>query len=184
MHTNIEHHIDKPLRVERPIVLVGLMGAGKSTVGRRLASRIGLDFRDSDNEIEEAAACSISDIFEIYGEGTFRDLEMKVMTRLLQSPPMVIATGGGAFIQPTVRELILRHGTSIWLRAELEILIERVSRRNTRPLLMQGDKRNILAKLIDDRYPVYAQAHITVDSGAGSHEAVVEAIIRQLREAA
>src|SRR5579871_6787528 len=118
-----------------PVVLVGLMGAGKSTIGRRLARDIGLDFIDSDSEIMEAAGCSISDIFAIYGEDLFRDLEKRVMLRLLNHEPVVIATGGGAFINPEIREAIREKAVSIWLRADLNVLVERVSRRNTRPIL-------------------------------------------------
>jgi len=170
------------LGLTRPVVLVGLMGAGKTTVGRRLAQSIGLEFIDSDNEITEAAGCSIPDIFEIYGESIFRDLEKRVILRLLGSEPAVIATGGGAFMNPAIRDSIRTHAISIWLRAELEVLLERVSRRNTRPLLEQGDKRTILTRLIEERHPVYGNADLVVDSGEGSHEAVVTEIIRRLKE--
>jgi shikimate kinase len=163
-------------------VLVGLMGAGKSTVGRRLARDLGLDFRDSDNEIQEAAGCSISDIFEIHGEGIFRDLEKRVIKRLLEGSPLVIATGGGAFIQPHIREMISEFGISIWLRAELDVLVERVSRKNTRPLLEKGDKREILSDLMDKRYPVYEQADVIVNSDDGAHEKVVHDIIHALKQ--
>jgi shikimate kinase len=158
------------------------MGAGKTTVGRRLARDIGLEFIDSDSEITEAAGCSISDIFEIYGEAIFRDLEKRVLLRLLSCEPSVIATGGGAFMNPELREAIGQYSTSIWLRAELDVLFERVSRRNTRPLLEQGDKRAILSRLMEERHPVYGSANLIVDSGAGTHETVVEEIIRRLKE--
>lgn len=164
-----------------PIVLVGLMGAGKSTVGRRLANTMELPFVDSDNEIVEAAGCSISDIFESYGESIFRDLEQRVILRLITGEPSVIATGGGAFIQPTIREAIAKNAISVWLRAELPVLLERVSRRDNRPLLRTGDKSEILQKLINDRYPIYEKANITVDSGYGSHELVVADIISALK---
>ena len=153
-----------------PIVLVGLMGAGKSTVGRRLAATLGVNFIDSDIEITEAAGCSISDIFESYGEPIFRDLEQRVILRLMMGEPSVIATGGGAFIQPAIRNAIADKAISVWLKADLPILLERVSRRDNRPLLKTGDKGEILQKLIDERYPIYAQANITIDSNNGSHE--------------
>ena len=175
--TQVNHN---PLHLKKSIILVGLMGAGKSTVGRRLAREIGLDFRDSDTEIQEAAGCSIADIFQIHGEGIFRDLEKRVIKRLLEGEPMVVATGGGAFIQPHIREMIKAQGTSIWLKAELDILVERVSRKNTRPLLEKGDKRDILGKLMDERYPIYAEADVIVDSDDGSHETVVHAIVKEL----
>jgi shikimate kinase len=165
------------------VVLVGLMGAGKSTIGRRLASHLGLNFIDSDNEIVEAAGCSIADIFESYGETIFRDLEQRVLLRLLSGEPCVIATGGGAFIQPAIRAAINEKSVSVWLKADLEILLERVSRRDTRPLLKTGDKGTILNRLMEERYPIYAQAHITIDSNAGLHETVVEKIVEALKDA-
>ena len=167
--------------LDKPIVLVGLMGAGKSTVGKRLANALGVDFVDSDNEIAEAAGCSISEIFETYGETMFRDLEKRVLTRLLSSPPCVIATGGGAFINEDIRTEIKSRTLSIWLRADLDVLVERVSRRDTRPLLKTGDKREILQRLMDERYPIYAQADITIDSSHEQHEIVVDRIIEALR---
>lgn len=170
------------LNVRKPVVLVGLMGAGKSTIGRRLAASIGFDFVDADNEIVEAAGCSISDVFEMYGEGIFRDLEQRVMLRLVGSEPRVIATGGGAFINPVIRSEIKEKAISVWLKADLPVLLERVSRRDTRPLLRTGNKEEILEKLISDRYPVYAEADIAIDSNAGAHETVVESIIAALRE--
>ncbi len=176
-HAGVSHNF-----VSRPIVLVGLMGAGKSTIGRRLAHAVNMNFLDSDNEIMEAAGCSISDIFETYGEPIFRDLEKRVILRLLSGEPAVIATGGGAFIQPEIRDTIKDKSISIWLKAELPVLLERVSRRDNRPLLKTGDKSNILQKLIDERYPVYADADITIDSNHGSHESVVEDIITALKK--
>jgi shikimate kinase len=166
---------------QRPLVLIGLMGVGKSTVGRRLAKRLGWDFVDSDSEIESAAGCSVSDIFAIHGEPIFRDLEQRVIQRLLSAgTPIVLATGGGAWMQPTVREIIKLQATSVWLRAELDILVERVSRRDYRPLLARGDKRDILARLMEERYPVYGEADLTVDSNQGPHERVVGAVIDAL----
>ncbi len=164
----------------RPLVLVGLMGAGKSTIGRRLAKHIGWRFVDSDEEIEAAADCRIADIFTIHGEPIFRDLEKRVIGRLLTAEPLVLATGGGAWMQPAVREVIKAHATSVWLRAELEVLTERVSRRDHRPLLETGDKREILEKLMHERYPIYEQADVVVDSSQGPHEQVVERIIAAL----
>ncbi|MDX1975290.1 MAG: shikimate kinase [Rickettsiales bacterium] len=173
-----------PIHLTKPVVLVGLMGAGKSTVGRRLASNLGVAFIDSDQEIVEAAGCSISDIFELYGETIFRDLEQRILLRLLSSQPAVIATGGGAFIQPVIREAVKEKALSVWLKADLDVLVERVSRRDTRPLLRTGDKGLILNKLMEERYPIYEQADITIDSSSGPHETVVDAIIESLREKA
>lgn len=164
----------------RPIVLVGLMGVGKSTIGRRLAKQIGWGFVDSDEEIEAAAGCSVSDIFSMHGEPIFRDLEKRVITRLVAGEPIVIATGGGAWMQEPVREAIRAHATSVWLRADLDVLLERVSKRHHRPLLEKGDKRAIMAKLMDERYPVYATADLVVDSNKGPHERVVEMVIQAL----
>lgn len=166
--------------LSRPLVLVGLMGAGKSTIGRRLSAALNLPFVDSDQEIVEAAGCSISDIFEMYGETIFRDLEQRVLLRLLSSPPCVLATGGGAFINETIRRAIKEKAISVWLKADLDVLLERVSRRDTRPLLKTGDKTTILSKMIDDRYPIYGEADIVIDSNAGLHETVVERILDAL----
>lgn len=170
-----------PRGMTRCVVLVGLMGAGKSTVGRRLARALSVPFRDSDEEIVEAAGCSIPDIFALYGEEKFRDLERRVLLRLLKEPPCVLATGGGAFMQAPVRDAVLDHGIAVWLKAELDVLVDRVSRRNTRPLLETGDKKDIMRRLMEERYPVYAQAHITIDSNDGPHEAVVERALAALR---
>ena len=164
----------------QPLVLVGLMGAGKSTVGRRLAKKIGWRFVDSDEEIEAAAGCSVDDIFTLYGEPNFRDLEHKVIGRLLHESSVVLATGGGAWMQPAVREMIRQQATSIWLRAGLDVLLDRVSKRQTRPLLETGDKQEILGKLMAERYPVYALADRVVDSGHGSHDRVVEQVMALL----
>lgn len=170
----------RAIRMDKPIVLVGLMGAGKSTVGKRLANALSLDFIDSDNEIAEAAGCSISEIFETYGESIFRDLEKRVLIRLLSNGPSVIATGGGAFMNAEIREEIKARTLSIWLRADLDTLVERVSRRDTRPLLKTGDKSEILDRLMKERYPVYQQADITIDSNAGPHDMVVSDILKIL----
>ncbi len=166
----------------RPLVLIGLMGAGKSTVGHRLAAKLGRSFIDSDDEIVAAAGCSISDIFETHGEAIFRDLEKRVIARLVGGEPIVLATGGGAWMQPPVRELIKARATSLWLRADLDVLLDRVSRRDHRPLLQVGDKRETLTRLMNERYPVYAEADITIDSGRGSHDKVVEYIVQLLEQ--
>jgi shikimate kinase len=165
---------------KRPLVLIGLMGAGKSTIGRRLAKQIGWRFVDSDEEIEAAAGCSVADIFTIHGEPIFRDLEKRVIARLLGEAPMVLATGGGAWIQPGVREIIKEHATSVWLRADLEVLTDRVSKRSHRPLLETGDKREILDKLMQERYPIYEEADVIIDSSHGPHESVVQRVITAL----
>lgn len=166
----------------RPLVLIGLMGAGKSTIGRRLAKQIGWRFVDSDEEIEAAAGCRIADIFTIHGEPIFRDLEKRVITRLVGEEPLVLATGGGAWMQEPVRGVIQQHATSVWLRAELDVLTDRVSKRDHRPLLETGDKRTILDRLMQERYPVYEKADVIVDSSHGPHEHVVERIIDALEQ--
>lgn len=171
-----------PLTLAKPVVLVGLMGAGKSTIGRRLAGALKLPFVDADNEIVQAAGCSIADIFEIYGETIFRDLEQRVLLRLVGDKPRVIATGGGAFINPAIRRAIREKAISLWLKAELDVLCERVSRRDTRPLLKTGDQRATLSRLMEERYPVYGEADIIVDSNAGTHETVVKAALKALEQ--
>jgi shikimate kinase len=168
---------------DRPVVLVGLMGAGKTTIGRRLAARFKVPFVDSDAEIEAAAGCSIQDIFDHYGEAAFRDGERKVVLRLLGGPVQVIATGGGAFLDPAIRSAVAEHGVSVWLKAELPVLLERVGRRNNRPLLKTGDPRQILERLMKERYPIYAKADIVVESGDGPHQIVVDKIMTQLERA-
>jgi shikimate kinase len=164
----------------RTIVLVGLMGAGKTKIGRRLAVRLGLPFFDSDHEIEAAAGESIEEIFVNRGERVFRVGERRVIARLLAQPVHVLATGGGAFMDPATRALIGRRGVSLWLRADLDVLVSRVSRRSNRPMLKRGDPRAILAELIERRYPVYAEAAVVVDSGDGSPEATVTRAIGRL----
>jgi shikimate kinase len=168
--------------LDRGVVLVGLMGAGKSSVGRRLAKRLGLPFFDADQEIEKAADCSIEEIFARHGEAAFRNGERRVIARLLDGPPQVLATGGGAFMDSETRAAIEQRGVSIWLRAELQILLERVLRRDNRPLLKQGDPEQILRELMAERDPIYAQADLTVTSGMGPHEDVVEDIVTALRQ--
>ena len=165
---------------DRAIVLVGLMGAGKSTVGKRLATRLRLPFVDADHEIERAAGLSISDIFERFGEASFRDGERRVIARLIDGRRKVIATGGGAFMQPETRELILSRATAIWLDADLDVLAERVARREGRPLLKGRNPREVLAELAAVRNPVYALAPIHIHSKPLPHDATVEAILKAL----
>jgi shikimate kinase len=148
----------------RPVVLVGMMGAGKTTVGRRLANRLGRQFRDSDEEIERAAQMSIPEIFEQRGEPEFRAGETRVIARVLKEAGVVLATGGGAFVNPETRALMKAEAVTVWLKAEADILFERVSRRSNRPLLKTANPRATLEKLIEERYPIYAEADVTVIS--------------------
>ena len=171
----------EPALRERTIALVGLMGAGKSSIGRRLAHALDLPFKDADEEVEAAAARSISDIFAELGEAAFRDGERRVIARLLDDPPHVLATGGGAFMNAETRALIGRKAVSVWLKADMEVLLRRVSRRSDRPLLREGDPRQVLEALARERGPVYALADITVDSVETAHQATVQAIIEALR---
>jgi shikimate kinase len=164
----------------RSVVLVGLMGAGKSSVGRRLASRIGFDFVDADTEIEAAAGATIPEIFAEHGEAVFRDGERKVIARLLERPGIVLATGGGAFMNDETRARIRERAVSIWLKAELDVLVKRCARRTHRPLLNNGDLRGTLARLMEQRYPVYAEADYAVLSGDGPHDDVVDQILEVL----
>jgi shikimate kinase len=164
----------------RPIVLVGLMGVGKSTVGRRLALRLAVPFADADHEIESAAGMTITEIFEHYGEPYFRDGERRVIARLMDGTPKVIATGGGAFVNEETRGLILSQSTAIWLNAHPDVLAERVKRRDTRPLLRGRDPRRVLADLAEQRDPLYAQAHIHISSQRGPHETTVAAIMKAI----
>lgn len=164
----------------RSIVLVGLMGCGKSSVGRRLATRIGLPFVDADHEIERAAGKTIPEIFEDYGEAHFRDREHKIVARLLQDGPQVMATGGGAYMRADTRDAIRKAGISVWLRAELPILMRRVMRRSDRPMLKTADPEATMRQLMDTRYPVYAEADVTVESRDVTHEVVVCEIIAAL----
>lgn len=166
----------------RAIVLVGLMGAGKSNIGRRLAMRLNLPFFDSDTEIETAASESIEEIFKTQGEAAFREGERRVIARLLAGPVHILSTGGGAFIDPETRAIIARRAVSVWLRADLDVLLQRVLRRNDRPLLKAGQPRTILAELIERRYPVYAEADLIVESGEGPPEATTKRVLAALIE--
>lgn len=171
---------DYPI-VNRTVVLVGLMGAGKSTVGRRLAERLRLPFIDSDDEIVKAADLTISEIFERFGEQYFRDGERKVISRLLDGPPCILATGGGAFLSDENRTVISASGVSVWIAAELETLWDRVRDKPGRPLLQGDDPKRVLSDLLEARYPVYGLADIVVESAKGQpHNAVVDAIIAGL----
>jgi shikimate kinase len=163
---------------QRSIVLIGMMGAGKSSIGRRLAQRLALPFVDADTEIEAAAKMTIAEIFAAYGEPYFRSGEQRVIARLLESGPQVLATGGGAYMNAETRAAIAQRGLSVWLKAEYDVLVKRVKRRATadRPML-QGDPTTRIRDLMDARYPVYAQAHVTVISREVSHEAIVSEII-------
>lgn len=164
----------------RPIVLVGLMGAGKSTVGRRLAQRLSLPFIDADQAIEEAAGMTITDIFARFGEPYFRDGERRVIARLLDGTPKVIATGGGAFINDETRALVLEQGLAIWLDADVDVLVDRVRRRDTRPLLRDRDPGVVLRELATVRNPLYALAHLRVPSNNAPHEVTVRAILEAI----
>lgn len=165
---------------DRSIVLVGLMGSGKSTIGRRIASRLRMKFADADEEIERAADMSVSDIFARFGEAHFRDGERRVIARLLAGPPLVLATGGGAFMNAETRALIQRDSLSIWLDADVETLAERVGRRDTRPLLKDRDPIEVLRELAAVRNPVYATAHLRIPSASSPHEITVRAILKAL----
>ena len=162
---------------QRPIVLVGLMGVGKSTVGRRLAGRLRLPFVDADTAIEEAAGMTVAEIFQRFGEPYFRDGERRVIARLMDGRPKVIATGGGAFINDDTRALILAEATAVWLHAHPDVLAERVGRRDTRPLLRGRNPRQVLAELATIRNPIYAEAHIHITSNKSPHETTVNAIL-------
>jgi shikimate kinase len=164
----------------RTVALVGMMGAGKSSIGRRLATRLGVPFRDADSEIESAAGCTISEIFERYGEPAFRDGERKVISRLLTEPPHIMATGGGAFMDATTRAALKEQSVTIWLRAPVDVLLARTQRRDSRPLLRSGDPRATLERLIAERSPTYALADHTLDSEDGPHAASVERIVSLL----
>jgi shikimate kinase len=164
----------------RPVVLIGLMGAGKSAIGRKLAARLELPFIDADHEIEEAASMSVADIFEHYGEAEFRRLEASVMTRLLGAGATVLATGGGAFMNADTRAAIGAAGVSVWLSADLDLLMARVSRKATRPLLRAPDPRAVMQKLMDERYPVYATADVTVISRDVGKDEMADTVVEAL----
>lgn len=170
-----------PLR-RRTIALVGLMGVGKSSVGRRLANALGLPFRDADAEVEAAAGRSIPEIFAEMGEPAFRDGERRVIGRLLEGPPHVLATGGGAFMNPETRALIKEHAISVWLKADLDILARRVGRKDSRPLLTGKDPMEVLKAQAETRYPIYAEADIVVETGDTAHHVTVGQVIKAMSE--
>jgi len=173
--------MDLAKHIDRPIVLVGLMGVGKSTVGRRLAKRLGLPFIDSDAAIEDAAGLSAAEVFERYGEQDYRDGERRLVARLVaEGDVRVISTGGGAYIHPDTRELLNERAITIWLDAPVDILTERTLRRDTRAELRNGDRKETLERLANEWRQSYKQAHIHVKSGAGAHREVVEAILGRL----
>lgn len=168
------------LVIDRPIVLVGLMGAGKTVIGRRLALVLGLPFRDADEEIERAAGLTVAEIFARHGEAEFRRGERQVIARLLGEPAHVLATGGGAFMDDRTRALIRQRAVSVWLKADLDVLMRRVERRDDRPLLRQGNPRAVMERLMGERYPVYAEADLMVESGPGPHATVVQGVLQAL----
>lgn len=170
-------------RIDRTLVFVGLMGAGKTCIGRKVAARLGLPFVDADREIELAAGCSIPEIFARHGEAVFRDGERRVIALLLEGSPRVLSTGGGAFMDAQTRARIRERGVSIWLRAELSVLAGRVTRRGDRPLLKDGNPAETLARLIELRYPVYAEADLCIDTRDEPPEYTVERVLAALRGA-
>jgi shikimate kinase len=166
----------------RSVVLVGMMGAGKSSIGRRLAGRLAVAFVDADNEIEVAAGMTIPDMFSTYGEAYFRAGETRVIARLLDGGPQVLATGGGAFMNPDTRAAIGTHGVSVWLKAEFDVLMRRIKRRQDRPLMKTEDPGETLRALMAERYPVYAQADVTIQSREVPHEKIVDEIVGALAD--
>lgn len=169
------------LRLDRTVALVGLMGAGKTTVGRRLAQALSCAFRDADAEIVAAAGQSIEEIFAQHGECDFRRGERQVILRLLGEAPHILATGGGAFIDPRTRALMKARAISVWLKAPLDVLMKRVSRRGGRPLLKEDDPRAVMERLMVERYPIYAEADITIETGGGPHRSAVADIVAALK---
>jgi shikimate kinase len=168
--------------LSRTVALVGMMGAGKSSVGRRLAARLGVPFKDADSEIELAAGCLIPEIFDRYGEPAFREGERKVIARLLCESPHVLATGGGAFIDAETRAKLKERAVTVWIKAPVDVLMARVQRRDNRPLLRTADPRATLEKLLADRAPVYAEADVTIESEDGPHATTVERVLAALRQ--
>lgn len=165
---------------ERTVALVGLMGAGKTAIGKRLAARFGLPFRDADAEIEAAAGCTVAEIFSRFGEAEFRVGERRVIARLMELPAHILATGGGAFIDLETRGLLRGQAITVWLRADLDLLVARTARKTHRPLLRQGEPREILGRLIEARYPIYQEADLVVDSSDVPAEDTVEAVVQAL----
>ena len=174
--------MDLTKRLDRPVVLVGLMGVGKSTVGRRLARRLGLPFIDSDSEIEDTVGLPWGELFERYGEADYRDGERRLVARLIDEQVRVIATGGGVFVDPRTRQLLKERTITVWLDAPVDVLHERTSRRDTRPLLKNADPKSTLERLAKLEREAYAEAHVHVKSGNGAHREVVEEIVRALED--
>jgi shikimate kinase len=172
--------MDLAKRLDRPVVLVGLMGVGKSTVGRRLARRLGLPFVDSDSEIEQAVGLPWGELFERYGEEDYRDGERRLVARLVDGQVRIISTGGGVFCDPITRKLLKERTITVWLDAPVDVLAERTSRRDTRPLLKNGDRKGTLERLASLECKAYAEADLHVKSGDGAHKDVVEAIVQAL----
>ncbi len=172
-----KRHSARQIGLNKTIVLVGLMGAGKTTVGRRLARKLHLPFVDSDHEIEKAACLSVAEIFELFGEDEFRSGERRVIERLLKGKAKILATGGGAYMNAATRALIKENAITVWIKVDVPLLVERTSLRDTRPLLKNGNRLEILTRLADERYPVYSEADITAVSAQGSHDIVVDEII-------
>lgn len=179
-----QHHVQAALIRERlgarPLVIVGLMGAGKSTIGKKVAHLLGLPFFDADNEIETVSRMTIPELFETYGETEFRDLERRVIQRMLETGPMVLATGGGAYMNAQTREAIAVAGVSVWLKADLDLLMDRVSRRQNRPLLKNDNPRTVMQRLMAERYPVYALADMTVTSRDEKKEIIAQEVVEVL----
>ncbi len=170
-----------PFSLPRTVALVGLMGAGKSAIGKRLATRLGLPFVDADDEIERAAGCTIAEFFEKHGEAEFRAGERRVIARLLDGPVHVLSTGGGAYMDGETRAIMRARTLTVWLRADLDVLFDRVKRRGHRPLLRNGDPKEVLGRLMTQRYPVYAEADLVVDSTAQPVDLTTEEVIDALR---
>jgi shikimate kinase len=187
-HTDHQADADRSALVDhlgsRSIVFVGLMGAGKTAIGRKTASLLSLPFIDSDHEIESVSRMTIPELFEGYGETEFRALEQRVILRLLENGPRVLSTGGGAFMNAQTREAIAAHGVSVWLKADLDLLMERVSKKQNRPLLKNDNPRGVLERLMVERYPIYADADVTVETRDDRKEViageVISALCRQL----
>jgi len=169
-----------PIDIDRPIALVGLMGVGKTTVGRRLAAKLGVPFHDSDEEIEAASRRTVSGYFRDHGEAAFREGECRVITRLLDNKPIILGTGGGAFIYPDTQEVLMERALTVWLKGDFDTLFERVRRKDTRPLLQVPDPAGTYRKLMDERYPIYAKAHITVNIAKGPHLRTVNRVLRAI----
>lgn len=168
--------------LDRPIVMIGLMAAGKTRIGKELASVLGVEFADADEEIEKAAGMSIADIFECYGEGHFRDGERRVMSRLIDNTPKVVATGGGAVMDKATADLIFGNAIAIWVRADINTLVERTSQNNKRPLLKDGNPHDILKRLADVRYPIYQKAPIMLETDEGPMNKIIETTLGLLQD--